>query len=57
MNRICQSAGDCGAIIAAVGTLAGWLPSIAALFTIIWLGINIYKDIRDWKKGSDKTLL
>lgn len=30
-------------IITVVGTLAGLLPSIAALFTIIWTGIRIYE--------------
>jgi hypothetical protein len=27
----------------AVATLAGWLPAIAALFTIVWTGIRIYE--------------
>jgi chromate transport protein ChrA len=26
-----------------LATLAGWLPSIAAMFTIIWTGIRIYE--------------
>ena len=30
-------------IITVVGTLAGLLPSIAALFTVIWTGIRIYE--------------
>jgi len=30
-------------IITVVGTLAGILPAVAALFTIIWTGIRIYE--------------
>ncbi len=26
-----------------MGTLMSWLPSIAALFTIVWTGIRIYR--------------
>lgn len=35
---------DAAAVGTTVGTLAGWLPNVAALFTIIWTGIRIY----DW---------
>lgn len=30
-------------VIGAVGALVGYLPAIAALFTIIWTGIRIYE--------------
>jgi len=30
-------------VIATVGTLIEMLPSIAALFTIVWTGIRIYE--------------
>lgn len=30
-------------IVATVGTLIEMLPSIAALFTIVWTGIRIYE--------------
>lgn len=30
-------------VVTVVGTLAGVLPAIAALFTIIWTGIRIYE--------------
>jgi hypothetical protein len=33
--------GDALSVSAVVATLAGWLPAIAALFTIIWTGIRI----------------
>jgi hypothetical protein len=38
-----------------MGTLMSWLPSIAALFTIIWTAIRIYetKTVQGWlKKGK-----
>jgi hypothetical protein len=37
-------------IVTVIGTLAGWLPPIAALFTIIWVGIQIY----EWARGRYK---
>jgi hypothetical protein len=35
--------GDVLSVTTVVGTLAGILPSIAALFTIVWTGIRIYE--------------
>lgn len=38
-----------------MGTLMSWLPSIAALFTIVWTAIRIYetKTVQGWlKKGK-----
>ena len=34
---------DVAAASTAVMTLAAWLPPIASLFTIVWLGIRIYE--------------
>jgi hypothetical protein len=34
---------DASAAVVAVGALANLLPSIAALFTILWLGIRIWE--------------
>lgn len=36
----------------ALGSLAGMLPAIAALFTIVWTGIRIYetKTVSGWVK-------
>ena len=36
---------------AAVGTIIGILPAIAALFTIIWTGIRIWESntVREWR--------
>lgn len=40
---------DLASITTVVGALMGILPSIAALFTIVWTGIRIYetKTVRD----------
>lgn len=35
--------GDAVSVATVVGTLAQWLPSIAALFTIIWTAFRIYE--------------
>jgi hypothetical protein len=34
---------DAASVVTVVGTLTGVLPSIAALFTIVWTGIRIYE--------------
>jgi hypothetical protein len=34
---------DALSVVVVVGTLADMLPSIAALFTIVWTGIRIYE--------------
>lgn len=48
---------DALSVTTVLGTLMGILPSIAALFTIIWTGIRIYetKTVQDLlnKKGAD----
>lgn len=35
--------GDTFSVATVVGTFAGMLPSVAALFTIIWTAIRIYE--------------
>jgi hypothetical protein len=35
--------GDILSVTTVVGTLMGMLPSIAAIFTILWTGIRIYE--------------
>ena len=39
-------------VVTVMGTLMSWLPSIAALFTIIWTAIRIYetKTVQGWLK-------
>jgi hypothetical protein len=38
-----KSVVDAVSIITVIGTLADMLPSIAALFTIVWTGIRIWE--------------
>jgi len=38
-----KSAGDALSVFTVVGTLIEMLPSIAAMFTIVWTGIRIYE--------------
>ena len=42
-HETAKAAADGVAVITTVGTLAQVLPSIAALFTIIWTGFRIYE--------------
>lgn len=34
---------DCASVSTCVASIFGWLPAIAALFTIIWTCIRIYE--------------
>ena len=34
---------DAASVVTVVGTLTGVLPSIAAIFTIVWTGIRIFE--------------
>ena len=42
--------GDALSLSAVIGAIAGALPAIAALVTIIWTGIRIWetKTVQDW---------
>ncbi len=35
--------GDALSVATVLATLAQWLPSVAALFTIVWTGIRIWE--------------
>lgn len=41
---------DALSVVTVVGTLIDMLPSLAALFTVIWTGIRIYetKTVQGW---------
>jgi len=43
---------DAASVVTVVGTLAGVLPAMAALFTIVWTGIRIYETatVQKWLK-------
>jgi len=43
MSESAKHVGDAVSIVTVVGTLAQVLPSIAAIFTIIWTSIRIYE--------------
>ena len=43
MSEGAKHVGDAVSVITVVGTLAQILPSIAALFTIVWSAIRIYE--------------
>jgi hypothetical protein len=51
-----KPAGDVLSVTTVVATLGGWLPSIAALVSIIWGLIRIYetKTVQDWLKRGRK---
>ena len=44
-QQVLKSTGDVTAYSAVVGSLLGWLPAIAAGFTIIWLGMQMVEKI------------
>lgn len=41
---------DMAAVVAAAWSVAGWLPPVAALFSIVWLGMQI---IMNWEKFAN----
>lgn len=48
-----KDAGDVLSIGAVIATTVGYLPEIAALFSIIWTGIRIYEWVQEkMRKGS-----
>ena len=36
---------DAAAVGITVGAVVGWLPAVAALFTIVWTAIRIYESV------------
>lgn len=47
--------GDAGSVAVVVGSLVGWLPSIAALLTIVWTAIRIYESptVQRWIRRNE----
>jgi hypothetical protein len=43
INDVAKHVIDGASVVTVIGTLAGYLPAIAALFTIIWTAIRIYE--------------
>lgn len=58
--ELIKQVGDGLSVVTAVGTLMQLLPSVAALFTIVWTGMRIaemvtgkeFSALIGWKKGS-----
>lgn len=50
---------DAASVVTVIGTLMDILPTIAALFTIVWSGIRIYESdtfqhiLEHWKDKDD----
>lgn len=40
-DTVLKAVGDWSAISAAAAAVMGWLPPIAALFTIVWIGLQM----------------
>ena len=57
-QEVMKSGMDALSVFTMLGALVQVLPSIAALFTIVWTGIRIYesdtvkKFIQDWKNRA-----
>ena len=51
-----KAAGDGISLVASLGALAGWLPAIAALASLVWTCIRIYetKTVQGWIKRRKK---
>lgn len=47
-----KAIGDVFSVGTVVGALMGWLPAIAAIFTIVWTAIRIWetKTVQGWLK-------
>jgi len=55
MTEESKQAVDVVAASTGIMSLAAWLPPLASLFTIVWLGIRIYEtdtvqNLINWKK-------
>jgi hypothetical protein len=48
--------GDAASLLVVTGTLVNLLPSIAAIFTIVWTALRIYetKTVQRWLGYEDK---
>lgn len=52
MDHVAKTIGDAISISTVFATLAGWLPALAALASLIWTLIRIYetKTVQGWLK-------
>jgi hypothetical protein len=56
MDREMKYAVDWVAVSVTVATLTQWLPSIAALFTVIWGFFRILSEIEKWRERRERRL-
>jgi|TARA_R110002072_G_scaffold295893_2_gene467102 hypothetical protein len=52
MEESAKHALDWLSVGAAVSTLAGWLPPVASLLTIVWMSLRIWQDplVTKWRE-------
>ena len=55
-----KAVADGAAVLTTVGVMVTWLPPLASLFTIIYLGLRIWesdtvREITNRKRGSDAS--
>ena len=48
---------DLSAIFTVIGTMMSWLPLVASLFTIVWMGIRIWETNTVQKIFSKKEIV
>lgn len=36
---------DVGAVAVVLGVAFGWVPQIAAILTVLWLGVRLYNEV------------
>jgi hypothetical protein len=55
MDEAAKHIVDALSVVTVLGTLVDMLPSIAAVFTIVWTGIRIYetKTVQGWLRKND----
>ena len=53
VEQYAKSTGDIVSISTVIATLAGWLPALAALASLVWTAIRIYETdtVQKWVKS------
>lgn len=56
LSEDAKNVADGLSIVTVIGTLANWLPAIAALFSIIWTAFRIYETetVQKWVNCKKK---
>ena len=60
--ELVKTAADVGAVVTTIGVLMSWLPSIAAVLTVLWLGVRLFnevvtsvRNVRDFRKPGARS--